>query len=349
MKSIFTPLLYLIAFTTTATSAVSAAEKQPTFALHTQRKAGQIDKVAVVLEVGGEFKERVAGAEGKEQRVPMNGTCRLAYYERTLEAGPGQRRAARYYETAESSVKFKDGGHSPSLGAERRLVGVAADAPLVTLFSLREPLSRDELEVIDILGNTLLLDDLLPARPVAVGEAWRPDDKVMAALLGLAGATRCQVQCVLKEVTDEVARVELAGNVEGPINDTSARIELKGKYRFDRRSKRIDWFALVTREDRGISQAAAGFDVGVRLQITVAPAAAPPQLADAGSGAATLSRPRSGAGSYQSPQDRWQILYDRNWYLNSDDRENAMLKRIDQGTLTGQCNISSLPSAIPTN
>ena len=70
----------------------------------------------------------------------MSGVCRLTYHEKTLDPGPGRRCAARYYETAESDVKFKDGGHRPSLGAARRLVGVAVDAPLVTLFSLREPL-----------------------------------------------------------------------------------------------------------------------------------------------------------------------------------------------------------------
>ena len=218
----------------------------------------------------------------------------------------------------------------------------------MTLFSLGEPLSRDELEVIDILGNSLLLDDLLPARPVAVGDVWKPDDKVVAALLGLGGATRCDVQCVLKEVTETVARVELTGSAEGPVNDTSARIKLKGRYRFDRRSQRIDWFALVTREDRGISQVADGFNVGVRLQITITPEAPPPQLTDAKLTPEDLEpTPQRSRLAYQSPQDRWQILCDRGWYLNSDDRENALLKRIDQGSLAGQCNISSLPERDP--
>ena len=87
---------------------------------------------------------------------------------------------------------------------------------------MRQPLTRDELEVIDILGNTLLLDRLLPEGPVAVGDQWKPAGEAMAALLGLDGATRCDVQCTLKEVTDRVARFELAGSVEGPVSDTSA-------------------------------------------------------------------------------------------------------------------------------
>ncbi len=176
----------------------------------------------------------------------MSGTDRLTYYEKTLETVRDRRRSVRYYENAKSVVKFKDDSHSPSLGADRRLVGAVADASGAVLFSLQEPMTRDELEVIDILGNSLLLDDLLPDRPVAVGDVWEQSDKVMAALLGLNDATQCHVQCTLKEVNETVARVEMTGSLEGPINDTSAKIELKAKYRFDLRTHRIDWFALVT-------------------------------------------------------------------------------------------------------
>jgi hypothetical protein len=348
MNKISVFLSYVLALTTTAASAASIADTKATHAFQSLRKAGQTDKVVVLMEVAGEFKEHDATTQGKDRRTAMSGQCRLTYHEKTLEAPAGGRRAVRYYENAESDVRFKDGGHRPSLAAERRLVGVAVDAQSATLFSLGEPLTRDELEVIDILGNTLLLDDLLPQKPVAIGEAWKPADKTVAALLGLAGATRSDVQCVLKEVTDAVARFDLAGSVEGPVADTTARITLKGRYRFDLRTKRIDWFALVTKEDRGISQVAAGFDVGVRLQMTILPEAAPRQLAGA-----TIGDPDVGPTSpegrlmFQSPHDRWQIAYDHRWYLNSDDRENALLKRIDQGVLTGQCNIASLVQRDP--
>ena len=178
--------------------------------------------------------------------------------------------------------------------------------------------------------------------------SWKPADKVVAALLGLDGATRCDVQCVLKEVTKTVARVEFSGSVEGPVNDTTAKIEIKGKYRFDLRTGRIDWFALVTKEDRGISQVAAGFNVTVRFQMTITPEETPPQLAkEKLAGLGVEPTPEMSQLRYESPQDRWQITYDRRWYLNSDDRENALLKLIRQGALTGQCNIASLPQRDP--
>jgi len=341
MKTAIALLACFLPFTQLGASAVHTDDAKPTYTLQSQRKPGQADRVTALMEVGGEFKERIGE---KEQRTAMSGADNLVYHEVTIKANPDRPRSVRYYEKADSKVKFRDGAHAPSLADARRLVGVAVDPPAVDLFALREPLTRDELEVIDILGNSLLLDRLLPERPVAVGESWKAADKVVVALLGLDGATRCDVQCVLKEVTKTVARVELSGSIAGPVNDTTAEIEIKGKYRFDLRTGRIDWFAMVTKEDRGISQAAAGFNVTVRFQMTVTPEERPPQLAKE-----KLARlgveptPELSRLRFESPQDRWQITYDRRWYLNSDDRQNAMLKLICQGALTGQCNIASLP------
>ena len=312
MRHVAAPLAYLALFSVTAVSIVCGEGAKPTFLLHSERKAGQTDQVSVVLEFGGKFLKR---AGSKEAATATSGTDHLAYHEKTLAAGSGRASSVRYYEKAESAMTLKDRSRQQSLAEARRLVGVRADLPAVTLFSVPQPLTRDELEIIDILGNTLLLDRLLPDRPVAVGDRWKPADEVMAALLGLDGATRCDVQCTLKEVTGEVARFELAGNVEGPVSDTSARIELKGRYRLDRRTNRIDWFALLTSEHREISDVAEGFDIVARLQTIITPLSASPELTDEKLKGLTLEpTPEQCKLTYQSPQGHWRIGYDRRWY-----------------------------------
>jgi hypothetical protein len=338
-------MISMLALVTLALSTAFAADSPATITLQSQRKAGQTDKVVTLLEVSGEFKER---EKGKEQQVPMRGVDKLVYHEKTLDADLSRLRSVRYYEKAESAVKFKDGEHAPVFGDSSRLVGAAVDLPAVTLFSLREPLTRDELEVIDILGNSLLLDSLLPDGPVAVGQSWKPDDKAMAALMGLNSVKRNDVKCVLKEVTETVARFELTGDVEGPINDTTSRIEIKGKYRFDLGTHKIDWFALLVKENRGASLVAVGFDVTVRLQMTITPEEACEELAQGKlEGLKTEPEPESSRLAFESPNDRWRLLYDRRWFLNSDDQEIALLKLIDQGAFLGVCKITSLPRCEP--
>jgi hypothetical protein len=340
MKNALISSLYILAFTQIAALAATK-DTHRSYTLVSEREAGQIDRVAALMEVAGDFKEPPGG---KEQRTRMSGVAHLVYDEMTLQSDPNRLRSVRYYEKANSSAKFKDGSHSPTLGEGRRLVGVAIDPTSATLFALREPLTRDELEVIDIIGNSLLLDRLLPEGPVAIGDTWKPADGVAAALLGLDSLTRNDLRCVLKEVTDTVARLELSGSVEGPVNDTKARIEMKGKYRFDLRSKRIDWFAMLTKEDRGTSRVAVGFDVAVRFQMTIAPQSTSPELSKEKSAGMKVEPTSQGTQlRYESPQDHWEITYGRQWYLNSNDRENAILRLVKQGTMICQCNIASLP------
>jgi hypothetical protein len=341
MKNLSIQLLCLLSFVQITASAATN-DVQTTHTLVSRRKPDQTDRVTVLMEVNGEFKE------DKGERTRMSGVANLTYDEMTLAAEPDRLRSVRYYENAQSSAKFKDGSHNPSLAKTRRLVGVAVDPANVSLFALREPMTRDELEVIDIIGNSLLLDQLLPERPVAIGETWKPADNVVAALLGLDSVTRNELQCVLKEVTESVARVELSGSVEGPVNDTKSRIALKGKYRFDLRSKRIDWFAMLTKEDRGVSRVAVGFDIAVRFQMTIVPEAAPAELAkEKLAGLKVEPTPDLTQLRYESPQGGWQITYDRQWYLNSNNREKAVLKLVREGAVICQCNMASLPQKEP--
>ncbi|MEN6451899.1 MAG: hypothetical protein ABFC96_15525, partial [Thermoguttaceae bacterium] len=330
-----------------ATMLVGADPAKPSYTLHSGRIAGQTDHVVVLLEVAGDLKERT---DGKQlQRTHMSGADRLSYQELTLAADGDHLRAARRYEKAESVVKFKDDSLRSTLSPERRLVGVAVDLPTATVFALQGPLHREELEAIDVLGNSLVLDRLLPADTVAVGQTWNPAAKAMAALLGLDSTTRCDVQCTLTEVTDAVARIELAGQVEGAVNDTSTRITLKGKYRFDRRSNRIDWFALISKENREMSQVADGFELIVRLQTTVTPQEPSPELTEAKIDVKQLE-PNAELMrlAYEPAGNHWRLGHDRQWFAGSDHRDMAVLKRIDGGAMLGQCNVSSLVRRDPS-
>jgi hypothetical protein len=341
MKNTTFLVFCLVAISYFNTPTVFSGDAKAVYTLQSQRKSGQTDRITVLMEVGGEFKEQ---ADSRGRGTAMKGTANLDYHEMTLDADPNRLRSVRYYETAKSAVRFKDGSHTPSLSESRRLVGVAVDPPSSSLFSLREPLSRDELEVIDILGNSLLLDRLLPEEPVAIGATWKPTGKTAAALLGLDSAKHCELQCTLKEVAKTVARFEFSGSVEGPVNDTTAKITLKGKYRFDLKTRRIDWFAMVTEEKRETSQVAVGFDVVVRLQMTILPDQPSPELSEAKLASLTVEpTPESSLLRFESVRDRWQITYDHHWYLNSDDPENAVLKLIQEGALAGHCKIVSLP------
>jgi hypothetical protein len=342
------PALFLAGAWATAalwTLSIQAGEGKPTHLLRSERKPGAIDQVVVLLEVGGELKEKDKAA-AKSKPVAMSAVCNLDYDEKTLEVPTrpaGRWRSVRCYQKASAVLKMGDDGVKPSLRPQRSLIGAQIDSEAATLFSLRGPLRREELELIDVLGNSLLLDQLLPDAPASPGDTWKHADRVVAVLLGLDAVRQSDVQSVLKEVTDTVARFEMSGRVEGTVNDVSSTIELKAKYRFDLRNKRIDWLGLVLQEQREISEVEAGFDVAARLQVRITPQDGNPALEDAKLEGLSLEATAEATQlQYESAEAGWQLTHDRRWHLIGSHHDLAIFKHLAPDGFVAQCNVSPL-------
>ncbi len=201
------------------------------------------------------------------------------------------------------------------------------------------------MDAIDIPINSLLLDRLLPAGPIAIGQSWSPDKGLMAAMLGLDEIEKSTVQCALKEVTDDAVRFEIAGKVEGSVNGASSEIELKGRFRLDPRSNRVDWLGMLIKEDRQPGPVADGVDAVSRLQMLVSPAKESAELADAAVKNIDLKpSPDSTALSYEFPGGECRCKYDRKWYT---DKASGIMRLMDRGVLAGQCNLALLPKRDP--
>lgn len=347
-------LLLIISFASPALS----ADSKTTYSLRGERQAGQTDRVVAVLEVGGETKFTDGD---KPQREKMSVVCNLDYIEKCLEvSGEANNvvRAVRDYQKVSATVKVGDGQFEPTLKPEHRLIAVEAGKQSATLFSPLGNLTRDELDAIDIQANSLLLDRLLPEKPVAVGDSWPHSEELLAAMLGLDEVAKTTVQSTLKEVKEEgkgkdartLARFEITGRVEGAIYGVSTVIDIKGKYRFDMQTKRVDWLGMLVKEDRESSFVTDGVDVVSRLQVTVVPAKEPDSLTDAALAKLSLkSTPELSCLLYESTDDGWQCLYDRRWYIHHQRPKNtaAVLRLLDRGMLAGQCNLSSLAKREP--
>lgn len=325
-----------------------AAQNNQTHLLRSGRKPGDVDRVAVVLEVGGELKEMV---DNKIHRPKLSVVCNLTYDEKTLEVpavADGRVRSIRHYDKIDTVIKVEDEGLKPTLRTQRQLIATEAEGGKLTLFSPLGTLSRDELELINILGNSLLLDRLLPARPVAVGDSWKHSDKLIAAMFRLDAVAKVEAGSKLTEVTDQVARFEMSGHVEGASGGVSTTIDLKAKYRFNLATKRIDWLGLLVKEDRDIGHVTDGVDATARLQVQVAPRVETAQLNDAALAGLSLEpsndltqliyRPKSGD---------WQFVHDRSWHVTGDRADLAVLRMLDRGDLLAQCNVAPLPKREP--
>ena len=247
----------------------------------------------------------------------MSVVANLLYDERTLEiptTSAGCLRSLRFYDRADAVIKVADDGLKPALREERRLIGVKVDGSKATLFSPGGSLSRDELDLVDVLGNSLLVDGFLPERPVAQGESWTHRDSLVAAMLGLDELKTSDVRSTLGEVNDSSALIDMAGRVEGAVDGVTTRIEIKAKYRFNRKTGRIDWFGLLVREDRDVGHVAQGLDVVARLKMQIEPRERSERLADAAIEGLDLE-PTDAATrlTCESAKGDWRFAHDRRW------------------------------------
>jgi len=322
---------------------------QATYELHSGRREGDVDQVQVLLEVGGNHRWII---DGKPEKTSMSVAAEFRYVERTLSLPGGASdawRSARRYEKAGAVIKSESDPLKPALNPERSLLVVEAAPPTTTIYCPDSPLEREELDLVDILGNTLLYDTLLPIESVSPGASWKLPEPLVVALLGMDSAEQVDVEATLVEVDDAVARFQLGGRVTGTRAGASTRVDLKGKYRLDRSRERIDWFALLLREEREPGFIGPGLDVTVRLQVVVKPRVS----SDALSQSDLEALPARSSNElcrlvYESPGGNWRLLCDRRWYdVSGQDRSTLALRMIDQGQYLAHCNVSLLPERPP--
>lgn len=321
-----------------------------TYTFPNGRRAGQIEKVTCHLEGGGEYKH-IEGQTKKEQVNKMSVDCKLVYDEMTLAVAADPRgitRSARYYEKAEGFVKNGEESRKPVLRETRRFIGAEISDRPPLLFSPKGTLSEDDLDVVVILGNSLLLDRLLPEKPVAIGESWKHSEQFMAHFLSLDEVGQSDVQSTLKEVTDDVARFELSGRVAGMVDSVSTEIELKARYRYDRKRNRIDWIGLLVKEQRKPSPVTDGFDIVARLQVILTPLASSPSLSESVvKNTSFQATPALLQLEHRPKHGEWQLIYDRNWKIISDAQGRADLHLFEKGEHLARCTLSPLPPADP--
>jgi hypothetical protein len=315
------------------------------FVLASRRTAGRIDRVELALEVGGDLKLGGAGGEAKSVTEKLSVTARLIYDEKCLAVPPdGDQplRALRYYDQIDVANKVGDRSFQPGLREGRRLMAVEVRGTKASVFSPNGMLTRDELDLVDLPGNSLLVDRLLPDKPVALNDSWKPQPEAIAALCGLDAAVRCDVTSVLVGVTDAAAKFEMSGTLSGTIAGASTRIDLKAKYRLDRKAGRIDWFAMALKEERAIGPVGPGLSVVANLQMKITPIEKSSRFDDEAvqrlswDSATDLMRLR-----YQSLGGGWELAHDRRWVVITEKGDSAVLRMADQGEYVAQCSITS--------
>ncbi len=320
----------------------AASEK---YALRTTHLVSAPVRVTASLDVGGYLKVE---ADKKPQQIPMSVVAQFTYDEHRIDDGsdPDHRLAVRYYDDATATIKVADKVTKPQLRDDRRFIAATAGKDSVNLSSPRGPLTREELDLIDIPGNTSVLDEILPAEAIGKGQKWKPDADALARLLGLDAVGHTEVECQLVEVKDGAAEITIDGTLGGAINGVASDMELKGKLLVDIERHAPTSLLLAVKEQRGIGHVAPGLDVVAKLKITMTPVLDSKLLAADTMKDAKL--PRSDEApplEYRSEAKGYRFLYDRRWHITRDEPNLVVMRLVERGDLIAQCNVA--PSGKP--
>ena len=346
----------LCAFICFASGAANGGER---IDLAPGNEPGQLTHVSIQLEAGGhnltrsqQQQSRPARddkAAGDDQKQPISVAAKLAYDEKQLTAptadtAAGTPLAIRYYDQAEAVIKVNQTGRTPKLTDDKRTVVVEQGQQRPIAYCLDGPLSRAQLDLVDVVGDSISIDRLLPKEPVAEGESWPSDAAAMGPLLTFDTVAVCEVQSILDEFNTSYAKVRLSGDVHGTADGAATQQEVRGVYLYDRKLRRITRLNLAVREKRSIGGATPGLDAVANIQIKVDPIESSAHLSDE-----VVAKSTNAARTplrdllFESPNLGFRINHDRQWYVTAERRDAVTLRRVDGSDLVAQCTVTALP------
>jgi len=320
--------------------------------LSTGEEPGQLTHVSIQLEAGGHNLVRVQQssddkAAATEQKQQISVVAKLTYDEKRFAVHAptaGSPLAVRYYDQAEAVIKVNETGRTPKLSDDKRTIIVEQGTQRPVSYCPDGPLSREQLDLVDVVGDSASIHCLLPTKPVAEGESWPNDATVMGPLLTFDTVAVCEVQSILDEFNASYAKVRLSGDVHGTADGAATQQEVRGVYLFDRKLRRITRLNLAVREKRSIGGATPGLDAVAKVQVKIDPIETSPHLTDE-----TIARATNAARTplrdllFESSALGFRVRHDRQWYVTAERREAITFRRVDGSDLVAQCTLTALP------
>jgi hypothetical protein len=347
MHRAYLALILLVVSSSRPALAVEPEAAAETYRLAPRLEQGDAADVSVNFEVGGDL--IVPDDDGKEKRLPMSVVARMVYEEQLVAwwNDPAiASRSVRRYSQARATLKSAEKGETRELPADLRLIAAKAATDGAALNGLNQRLTREQYDLINVPGNSLLIDRLLPKRDVAVGEGWDHDSDTLAGLLGMSHVAVCEVRSTVAGMENRQVQIRLAGTVHGTIEGAATEIDLRGAYLFHLDEGRITKLNLAIKELRKPGEVTPGLDVVAKMALVATPLAkgAPrpvdEQLVEQ---ARALSTEEISELQLESASRGYRFRHDSGWYVTGEQREHMSLRRLERGDFIAHCNITTLP------
>lgn len=313
---------------------------------------GHKQSVQISVDVTGQLK---LNADGKEVRkLPMLVKGSINYVERQLapvksttkDAPASIARWARHYGKATATITINDQPMEQGLREDRRLFAINNETASAVLFSPMGPLTREELELVDVPFGTTYLGRLLPKSTLGtgIGSSWKLTDNDVAALLCLDNVSQHDISVTLKEIAGGDAKASIEGKAQGAVAGVSTEMDISATFNYTLAKQQVTWLNASISEDRAIGHAQPGYVAQTKLKIIIDPTETAEEVSDKALGdLPTTANVATTLIDFQSSEAKFELAHDRRWRTMADAKDLAIMRMIDHGDLIAQCNISRLP------
>lgn len=306
-------------------------------------------KVDIRLEAKGIIRpDTPQGATASSARVEIR--TRVIQVDRSLAASSaGKARSARRILQAEARIDGKEPARSETLALRRQvdLLVVESGEAGVSAVSQSAPLTREELELVQLPADPIELPFLLPAAEVAAGDTWSPPDTAARSLTGYDRITANRLSAKLASLEAGRAKIEISGEVEGEVLGARGRMNVAGTLEFDREAGRISGLELRRSEARVPGPVEPGLEFQSVLRMSREATPIPSELSDGRLPAVATDQPLPASWFdlvYRAPGDRYSVRLDRAWFVVAEDEKQVVLRRFDRGGVVAQCNLIAAPA-----
>lgn len=325
-------------------SICSFATAAPTYLLKAELPPGTKSKVTVKLEVGGEMLMPTEKEGVKKLPLKVLGT--LAYREQLIAWSTDPQspvRSIRDYETAAAQFEVEAQKTDRKLPDDRRLLLSEVRDGHCVLTGSDSPLTREQFDLVNVVGNSLAIDRLLPNKEMKESDTWTHDPATIGALLCMDHVAVCDVSSVVAEEKDRQVQIRLAGTVHGTVDGTPTEMELRAAYLFHLDQKRITRFNLAIKEARKSSDIVPGLDVVAKAFVEIDPEKQPIEFpAKIQKTALLMKTPLSRTLVYESPAKNYRFEYDSAWYITAEERNLLAFRYLRDHEFEAHCNINVL-------
>jgi hypothetical protein len=217
----------------------------------------------------------------------------------------------------------------------------------VLVVSPSGPLTRPELDLVQDVGDPLLLGALLPEKPVSPGDHWRVSNDGARGLTGYDVLATNTLEATLEAYDEAVAHIKLRGEVRGAAyGGGEGTTSASGGLTFDRKAGRVRDLKLTRQEARKPGEIEDGLDVKSTLTVARRDVETPAPLADS----AIKDVPREVTPErllllHEAPDHKYSLRHDRDWHIYQETLRQTVLKRLDRGDVVAYCNLTTGPAA----